>query len=798
MLVPVKWLKEYVDFEIDTKELADKLTISGSHVDSIDNINKGVENVVVGKILKIEKHPDADKLVITTIDVGSEQLQIVTGANNIKEGDVVPVAMVGAKLPGGIKIKKGKLRGVESFGMLCSADELGIPDSVVPKELKDGIYILDQDYELGKDIKEVLGLYGEIIDFEITPNRPDCLSIIGMARETAATLGVDIKYPKIEIKNEEEDINNFVNGVEVLDSDLCNRYYVRVAKDVVIKTSPYWMQRRLMEAGVRPINNIVDITNYVMLELGQPLHAFDLESLNGKKIIVRKANEGEKLVTLDGVERNLDESMLVIADDKEPIAIAGVMGGLDSEVTSDTKTILIESANFNGRSVRLTSKKVGLRTEASSKFEKNIDSNLVEIACDRVCQLIEETNSGKIVGGYVDIYNDKKEEKIIELSLDKVTRLLGISIEVNNVLDILNSLELKSEYKDGKIITRVPSFRSDLEIEADLVEEIGRIYGFDKINPEPLIGTLTKGSKSYSRSTEDIAKSFLTGLGLNEIMTYSFISPKSYDKIKLAPDSFKRKCVEIRNPLGEDYSVMRSTLISNTIDVLSRNYKHGVEKAWTYEIGNIFVPRQLPIKDLPYEIRTLCIGMYGESDFYTLKGVIENLLDKLGINDYEYVREENNDTFHPGRTANIVKDNHLIGTLGEIHPDVIENYGMKERCYIAEIDFELIVSLSNLERKYSPLPKYPAVTRDIALVVDKDILVREIEKIIKENGKGLVEDVKLFDVYMGSQIEEGKKSIAYSIVYRSKEKTLTDEEVVKVHDNILKQLEEKLHAALRS
>lgn len=798
MLVPVKWLKEYVDIDIDSKELSDRLTMSGSHVDSIENIDKGVENVVVGKILEINPHHDADKLVITKIDVGTEVIQIVTGANNIKVGDYIPVALVGAKLPGGIKIKKGKLRGVESNGMLCSAQELGIGDQVVPKENKDGIFILDKEYTLGQDIKETLGLHGEIIDFEITPNRPDCLSIIGMARETAATLDIKVKYPNIEIKNQVDDINNHLNGITVEAKDLCNRYYAKVVKDIKIGQSPMWMQRRLMEAGVRPINNIVDITNYVMLEIGQPIHAFDLDKLSGKKIIVRRAQEDEKITTLDGIERTLDSSMLVIADDSRPMAIAGVMGGEDSEVTKNTTSILIESANFNGRSVRLTSRKVSLRTEASAKYEKDLDPNLSDIACERVCQLIEEINAGTVVSGHIDIYDGKLEERALELSPEKANGLLGTDIEASEMVKMLNALELNARLEGDKITVTVPSFRRDLEIEADLIEEVGRIYGIDKITSQPLVGTLTKAEKTFIRKIEDKAKNILTGIGLNEITTYSFISPKQYDKLNISENSMKRKYVEIRNPLGEDFSVMRTTLIGNLIEVMTRNYKYGVEKAWAYEIGSTFTPRELPVKELPYENRVLSIGMYGNSDFYAIKGVIDTLLEKLGINEHEYIREINDTIFHPGRTATITLGNHVLGIIGEVHPDVLDNFGMKERVYVAELNFELIVLASNLGRKYTPLPKYPSVTRDIALVVDEDIMVKEIEKIIIDNSKKLVEAIELFDVYKGGQIEKGKKSVAYSITYRSHEKTLTDEDVAKVHDKIVEKLQENLNASLRS
>ncbi|MBS4536273.1 phenylalanine--tRNA ligase subunit beta [Clostridium sp. D2Q-14] len=798
MLVPVKWLKDYVNIEdINTRELADKLTMSGSHVDSIEEVDKGVSNVVVGKIEKITDHPNADKLVITNIDIGDDNLQIVTGAKNINEGDYVPVALVGSKLPNGMKIKKGKLRGEISNGMLCSAEELGINSDLISKELKNGIYILDEAYPLGKDIKEVLGLKGEVIDFEITPNRPDCLSIIGMARETVATFKKELNIPKVKINNEVDDIKNLVNSIEVLNTELCRRYYTKVVKNIKIEKSPLWLRRRLIESNVRPINNIVDITNFVMLELGQPIHAFDLDKINNKSIIVRNAKEGEKITTLDGVDRKLDTDMLVIADRENPIAIAGVMGGEDSEVTENTKSILIESANFDGRNVRLTSRKLGLRTEASAKYEKDLDPNISELACKRVCQLIEEIGAGEVVKGNTNIYENKLNERELILRPEKVNSLLGLEISIEFMIDTLNRLELKSEIKDNKMFVKIPTFRNDIQIETDLVEEIGRIYGFHNIKSVPLIGSLTKGGKSRNREIQDYIKNSLTGMGLNEITTYSFISPRAYDNINLPGESLKRRNVEIMNPLGEDYSVMRTTLIPNMLDVLSRNYKYGVEKAWAYEIGNSFIPKSLPMNNLPYEIKTLTIGMYGETDFFYLKGILNKLFDLLGTDELEYIVEENHKTFHPGRCANIIYGNYILGIIGEIHPDVLGNYDIKEKVYMSELDLDIISFITKLDRKYNELPKYPSITRDIAIIVDENILAKQIEDIIKDNGGDLLEKINLFDVYQGKQIPSGKKSIAYSIVYRSFKKTLTDEEVSNVHDEIVSNLISELNAELR-
>jgi phenylalanyl-tRNA synthetase beta chain len=799
MLVPVKWMKDYVNIDdIEMKDLADKLNSSGSHVEAIEKVDKGVENVVVGMIMEIESHPDADKLVITKVDVGEEDLvQIVTGASNINEGDFVPVALVGAKLPGGMKIKKGKLRGIESNGMLCSAEEFGIADNVIPKEQKDGIFILPSGTEIGKDIREVLGFSEEVIEFEITPNRPDCLSIVGMARETAASIGRKITMPSTDIESEKSDIKDYFNRVTIKEKELCKRYYAKVVKDVKIGPSPVWMQTRLMEAGIRPINNIVDITNYVMTELGQPLHAFDLDKIEGKEILVDLASEGMTFKTLDGVERKLDDTMLLINDSKGPVAIAGVMGGLDSEVSEDTTSILVESAVFDSKNIRLTSKKLGLRTEASSKFEKGLDPNMAEIACKRVCKLIEEIGAGTVVSGYFDEKGSIPLEKQLKVSVEKINNMIGKNIPLNQILDILNGLEIESFENGEYIVCKIPTFRADIELDVDIIEEIARVYGFENIESKPLEGVLSRGRKTCKRNMEDKVKGILTGIGLNEIMTYSFISPKTYDKLRIADYSILRNYIKLRNPLGEDYSVMRTTLMSNTLDVMSRNYKHGIDDIFTYEIGNVFIPNELPVKTLPKEKKLLSLGMYGSGDFFTIKGVIEELLKRMGIHHAEFVKETNNTTFHPGRAASIICEDYFLGTFGEVHPEVSESYDVKDRLYLAELDFDRLFYLSDMNKKYKALPKYPAISRDIALLADSDVLVSEIEKVIRESGGNLVEEVKLFDVYSGDQIEEGKKSIAYSIVYRSNDKTLTDEEIIPVHQNILAELENKLQISLR-
>lgn len=797
MLLPVKWLKDYIDIDIDTKKLVDGLTLSGSHVESIIGLNKGIENVVVGKILSIEKHPNADKLSVCQVDVGSETLQIVTGATNVKEGDFVPVAKLGAKLPGGIEIEKTNFRGIDSYGMLCSLMELGYDDSVIPKEVKDGIFILDKEYPLGTSIIDILGLNDEVIEFEITPNRPDCLSIVGMARETSATFNIPMKKAEIKVKNEEDAIENFVNGIDV-PTENCNRYYARVIKDVKIGPSPLWMQIRLMEAGVRPINNIVDITNFVMLEYGEPLHAFDLDTVAGKRIIVRQAEEGEKITTLDGVERTLTKADIVIADTEKAIGIAGVMGGLNTEITDSTKYVLLEGANFDSKSVRLTAKRLGLRTEASSRFEKGIDPNLCKLAVDRVCQLVEEINAGVVVKGSIDVYKNPRKEQIISLRPSRVNKVLGTELTPEEMVDYLNRLDIKSHIEDGIIKSVIPTYRLDIESEIDLVEEVGRIYGFHNIESKPLMGNLTRGEKPYDKKIEDITKDVLLAMGISEAMTYSFISPKAFDKILLPEDSPLRDAIKLMNPLGEDYSVMRTTLLPNMMELLSRNYNRGVEECYVFEIGNIFIPKELPLKELPEEKKILSIGFYGEEDFYYLKEVVNKVLDRLGIKDVEYVREENNPSFHPGRTARVFANGVDLGVLGEVHIDVLENYDMKKRAYVAQIDFNELVKLANLERKYKPLPKYPSVVRDLAIVVKDDVLVGDMEKIISKHGKGLIEGIELFDVYKGAPIPEGMKSVAFSITFRSYDRTLRDEEINEILEAIIKDLESTFDAKLRS
>ncbi|MFR6245198.1 MAG: phenylalanine--tRNA ligase subunit beta [Romboutsia timonensis] len=795
MLVPLKWLRDYVDIDIDTQEFADMMTMTGSKVEKVDFFGKETNGVEVCKILEIEQHPDADRLKVTKVEVANgEILQIVTNATNIKVGDYVPVARIGAVLPGDFKIKKGKLRGVLSEGMFCGAEELTIPSAFVEDHKKDGIYILDhQDsFELGMDVRDVLGINDALIEFEITSNRPDCRSIIGIAREAAVTLGKELKYPEIKVQACDEEMSFEID----IQTDLCKRYCGRVVKDVKVGPSPYWMQRKLIEAGMRPISNIVDITNYVMLELGQPLHAFDLDDIKYNKMTVKMAEEGEKFTTLDGVERTLTSDMLIIGNQDKTLDLAGIMGGENSEIKDTTTSIFIEGASFAKENIRATSKKLGLRTEASSRFEKGIDINLAEEAVNRACQLIEELGCGTVLNGMLDYYPQKEEVQKVTVNPVRINKLLGVNVPMDQFINILESLEFKCNLVSSEVLElEVPTFRLDITEDADILEEIARIYGYDNIPSASLEGNATAGVKTEKQKFIDNVKSNSIACGLNEILTYSFVSPRGVDKINLPADDEKRNFVKIMNPLGEETSVMRTTLIPNMLDVISTNISHKVEEVSAFECGNTFIPQE----GLPIETKKYCVGMYGkEVDFFVLKGVIESVLNNVGLKGYEIEPETTNLTFHPGRCAKIVYNNIYIGTFGELHPDVIENYNLGQRVYVAEINIDTVFENLNLTKSYNPLPKYPSTSRDIALIVKDEVFVKQIEDIIKANGEDLVESYKLFDVYKGAQIEEGHKSIAYSITYRSKDKTLTDEDVAKVHEKILSELSEKLNANLRS
>ncbi|QCX32935.1 phenylalanine--tRNA ligase subunit beta [Caloramator sp. E03] len=787
MKVPYKWLCEYVDLDKNINEVAEALTLSGSKVEEVYEAGKEIEKVVTGKIIKTEKHPDADKLTICKVDVKDGIIQIVTGATNIKEGDIVPVALHGSSLPGGVKIKKGKLRGVESNGMLCSEAELGIAN----ENSVHGIMILPENTPIGEDIKKVLGLDGGVLDFEITSNRADCFSIYGIAREAAATFNKELKELETQFNEVDDDIKKYLS-VEIK-SNLCRRYAAKMIKNVKIKPSPEWMQERLKQCDVRPINNIVDITNYVMLELGQPMHAFDYRYITDKKIVVRTAKDNEKFVTLDSVERNLDSSMLVIADGERPIGIAGVMGGENSEIKDDTTTVIFEFANFDGTNVRLTSKKLGLRTDASSKFEKDIDPNLIDLALKRACYLVELIGAGEVVKGTIDIYENVIKPHTIEVKPSWINKFLGIEISPTDMKRILESLKMKVE-GDEEFKIEVPTFRQDLKIKEDIAEEIVRIYGYDKIPNNKIKGEAVEAVWSLEQSLTRKVKNLMVGCGLYEAMTYSFVSPKVFNLVNLPENHELRNAIKILNPLGEDFSIMKTTGIPSMLECLSRNYKRDNEEAKLFEITKVYIPSENP---LPDEYEKLIIGMYGKVDFFDLKGIVENLLDMLGIDKVEFEREEDNSIFHPGRAARINIRKKNAGVFGEVHPDVAENYEIEERVYVAEIDLKTLFSASKSEKIYKPLPKFPAITRDIAMIVDENITVSELEKTIKKSGNELIESIKLFDVYKGKQIPEGLKSVAFSITFRAEDRTLKDEEVNKIHESIIDTLKKKFNAQLR-
>ncbi len=795
MKLPLKWLKDYTQINATPKEYANALTMTGSKVEGIEIQGEGIERVVVGRILCVEKHPDADRLLVTKVDVGNEIIQIVTGATNIKVDDLIPVALDGSMLPGGIKIKKGKLRGVESSGMMCSISELGVTKEDYPNALEDGIFILEGDIAPGTDIKEALGLNDTIIDFEITSNRPDCFSIIGLARESAATFDTEFKKPDIKVEEEGDPIEGQVS-VEIEAPELCSRYAARIVKNVKIEPSPDWMRKRLKAAGVRPINNIVDITNYVMLEMGQPMHAFDMRYLKDKKIIVRTALDGEKMKTLDEQDRELDSSVLVIADGEKPVAVAGVMGGANSEILPDTTEVLFESANFNGISVRLTAKKLGLRTESSSRFEKGLDPENVLDALNRAAQLVEMLGAGTVCKGVVDCYPNKSKRREIPFNPDSINALLGTDISRDKMEEIFKRLEIKLN-SDIQSVT-VPSFRPDLVCEADLEEEIARFYGYNNIKPTLLSGkAATVGTKTRKQKIEQILHQTMLSCGLSEIYTYSFTSPKVFDKINLPEDSELRKAVVITNPLGEDFSIMRTTTLPEMLEVMATNYNRRAEEARLFEMSYVYLPKSVPITELPYEKPVLTIGMYGNVDFYDLSGIVEEMMDVLRISEYEFLPVKDNPSFHPGRTAKLMVAGKESGIFGQIHPSVAEKFEAAQTNYIGIIDIEPLVEAANLMPEFKSLPKYPAVVRDIAMLVDEDILVKQIQKLICSNAGNILEEIKLFDVYKGKQVPEGKKSVAYSITFRASDRTLTDEEVGKSMNKVIKALSEKLGAQLR-
>ena len=799
MKASVEWLSEYSDIDVDTITLGDILTMSGSKVETIDQLGNDIKNVVVGKILEIKKHPDADKLVITKVDVGTEKIQIVTGAPNIHVGDIVPIAKDGSDLPGGVKIKKSMFRGIESCGMMCSLGELNLDIANYPDQIENGIMILGEKHEkdIGKDIVEVLNLKEDIIDFEITSNRPDCLSIEGLGRETAVSLNKPFKNPRKNIDELKIEDKKDIEGlkVDITAPDLCYRYVARVVKNVKIGPSPEWMVRRLKACGVRSINNIVDITNYVMLEMGQPMHAFDINSIAGKHITVRRAKKGEKIVTLDEQERILDEENLVIADDEKAVAIAGVMGGLNSEIEENTQTVVFESAVFNGGNVRKTAKKVGLRTEASSRFEKGLSAENALRAANRAVELVTLIGAGEAVDGKIDVYPTKQEIKKIKLDVERINSLLGTNLTKKEMIDILEKLDIKVEND----VAISPYFRVDLEFVADIAEEIGRFYGYDKLDSTLIKADTTLGIRNKEQNIKKKIRETLVNSGLSEIYTYGFVSEKDLEMSNISND-IKKYAIILQNPLSDEYKLMRPTTVPSMMQTLAVNNNKKNQQVKLFDLSRSYrnMEHEVENGEVPLQEDILTIGMYGEDvDFYSLKGILENVLESINISHYDVEKETKNASYHPGRCANIKIGIDTIATLGEVHPEVLMNYDIKRRAYLAELNVTKLVKYSRANKSYVEVPKFPAVERDIAVIVDENVEVGQIEKIITKKSKKLLESIELFDIYRNEKLGQNKKSVAYSIIFRDKNKTLSDDDINTTMNVIVSELENKLGAELR-
>ena len=795
MNTSLNWIKAMVPgLDVTDQEFRDAMTLSGTKVENFTAFDKNLDKIVVGQIESVEKHPDADKLVICQVNVGSETVQIVTGAPNIpvgSSGQKVPVVLDGGRVAGGhdggalpedgIKIKKGKLRGVESFGMMCAIEELGSSREFYPDAPENGIYILGDDAQVGEDAVHYLGLDDTVFEYEITNNRVDCYSIIGIAREAAATFRKPFTPPVVTETGNAEDINDYVK-VDVEATDLCSRYTARLVKNIKLAPSPKWMQLRLASAGIRPINNIVDITNYVMEEYGQPMHAYDYDTLAGGKIVVRRAKDGEKFMTLDGQERTLDSDMLMICDGEKAVGLAGIMGGENSKITDDVKTMLFEAATFDGTNIRKATKRLGLRTDASGKFEKGLDPENALAAMNRACQLIEELGAGEIVGGVVDVYPNKKERVRVPFEPERINALLGTNVSVEEMLGYFKMLEL--DYDEAKQELIIPTFRQDLLRTADIAEEVARFFGYANIPTTLPHGASTMGKISFKQRVEDVAGEIAQFCGFSQAMTYSFESPKVFDKLKLAADAEERKTVVISNPLGEDFSIMRTLPLNGMLNSLATNYNRRNKDVKLYELAKVYVP--VEGEDLPDERVQFTLGFYGDGDFFTMKGVVEEFLEKIGMSARpEYDPEAGKTFLHPGRQAEILYKDTVIGYLGEVHPDVADTYGLGERTYIAVLDLPEILPFASFDRKYEGIAKFPSVTRDISMVMPKTVLVGEVEKIIEKRGGKLLEKYNLFDIYEGAQIKEGFKSVAYTISFRAKDRTLEDKDIQPIMEKIL-------------
>ena len=797
MNTTLSWIKAYVpDLTCTAQEYTDAMTLSGTKVEGYEAADRDLDKIVIGQIEKIEKHPDSDHLIICQVNVGAETIQIVTGAPNVKEGDKIPVVLEGGRVAGnhdgkmtegGIQIKKGKLRGVESNGMMCSIEELGSSREFYPEAPEYGIYIFPEDAVVGADAIEELGLHDVTFEYEITSNRVDCFGVIGIAREAAATFGKEFHPPVVTPTGNAEKASDYIK-VTVKDTDLCPRYCARVVKNIKIAPSPKWMQRRLAAAGIRPINNIVDITNYIMEEYGQPMHAYDYDQLAGHEIIVRRAAKDEKFVTLDDQERTLDENVLVICDGEKSVGIAGIMGGENSMITDDVKTMLFEAACFDGTNIRLSSKRIGLRTDASAKFEKGLDPNNAEEAINRACQLIEELGAGEVVGGIVDVYPTVKEPVRIPFEPERINSLLGTDISAEEMLGYFKKIDLGYDEKTNEIIA--PTFRQDLFRTADLAEEVARFFGYANIPTTLPTGEATTGKLPFDLRVRAVAQDIAEFCGFSQGMMYSFESPKAFEKLMLPADSPLRNAIKIMNPLGEDFSIMRTQSVNGMLTSLGFNYSHRNKNVRLYELGNIYIPKALPLTELPDERVQFTLGMYGDGDFFTMKGVIEEFLDKLGITGRKSYRPNSGKTFlHPGRQADVYYGDKLLGFLGEVHPLVASAYGIGEKAYIAVLDMPAVTELATFDRKYAGIAKFPAVSRDISMVVPKQILAGEIEDVIIQRGGKILESCQLFDIYEGAQIRSGFKSMAYSITFRAKDRTLEEGDITAAMKKIWNGLE---------
>ncbi len=795
MKISLKALKYYVDINVPVEELCDRMVMAGFEVESIEKEGDNIKNVVAARIVELEPHADSDHLQICQMDIGGgKTVQIVTGAQNIKKGDLVPAALDDSYLPNGAHIKAGKLRGVDSLGMLCSGEELCLTEADYEGASVHGILILKDEWETGTDMRTVLGLDDYIIDFKITANRPDCNCFLGVAKEISVVLGTKFNPPVPKYKTVGEDIKDYID-VTVENYDLCPRYVGRVVKNLRIAPSPTWMQKAITASGMRPINNIVDITNFVMLETGQPMHAFNYDDLEGKKIIVRNAKEGESITTLDGKDYPLSSDMLVIADGEKPSCLAGIMGGRESEIEEDTKNLFLECAKFKRDNIRHTGRKLGIRTESSGRFEKGVDIINTAYAMERALELIDLLDAGDIIDGVIDRNEGLPEDKIITVTTKSILDLLGVEIPDDTIVSILNSLGLETTYLDGAITVKVPSIRDDIEGRADLAEEVMRIYGYDHIVGTSMRGDVIRGKKLPSRIKDDKIKSALIGMGAYEIATYSFIASGAIDTLRLDESDERRNAVKLINPLGDEYSTLRTQLTTSMLTVLATNINRKIEEGRFFEISKRFVPKSLPLTEQPDELPTMSIGIYGkDEDFFTLKGIIEEIMKIFGAHT-QYKRSAE-PYLHPGRQAEVLANNKSVAVFGEVHPAVLDTYDIEQKVYIAEIKLDVLYSIEKRKTVYKPLPKFPAVERDFAMLCDKDIPVGDLEKAIISGGSRLLEKVELFDVYMGSQIPEGKKSVAFSVWLRSAEGTLTDEEIDTTCGRIIDKLT-KVGAELR-